>query len=222
MVSLRPRRSTAGQFREVLSDGEEERSGESDFVPEGADEKETNVSSDAPEEDDVSEEQIDEEEEDRAPKKKKRKPTSEPKFSLVTTNWVPKKSKKANAPSQAGLASNVQARASGPAGSSSGGHYKRPPPLYLRPAPIRRLIEEPKPLGTPRTVPSNSGHGQPLVQSRIAKSWARCIGLGPIWQLIEDRSWFKERAEFDEELETRPCVYEDLELLREQVLLSEE
>ncbi len=36
------------------------------------------------------------------------------------------------------------------------------------------------------------------------------MGSGPVWQLIEDRSWFKEYSEH-EELETRPCVYDDLQ-----------
>ncbi|KAF8584107.1 hypothetical protein K439DRAFT_1346874 [Ramaria rubella] len=87
-------------------------------------------------------------------------------------------------------------------------HRHRGTPIHLPPARTRRLLSEPKIFGHVETVMTRSV-ADPVIRERIAKATGYNFGHGPVWELIEDRSWFKECAIGDQ---TRPTAYKSLQI----------
>jgi transcription factor C subunit 6 len=54
----------------------------------------------------------------------------------------------------------------------------------------------------------------PRIVDRITKSWGWNVGPGPLWELIEDRGWYKEAEAVGDdvhlEAKRRPKVYEEI------------
>ena len=52
------------------------------------------------------------------------------------------------------------------------------------------------------------------VTDRVNKSWGYNVGCGPLWDLVEDRGWYKEALEgvpdMDTEANRRPKVYKNI------------
>lgn len=71
-------------------------------------------------------------------------------------------------------------------------HRHRLIPLFDRPGPVERLIGPPSPFGTPRISSTNSWSVNQAVLERISKAWGFNVGQGGLWDLLEDRAWFKE------------------------------
>jgi len=62
----------------------------------------------------------------------------------------------------------------------------------------------------------------PSTTRQKRKSWAYNVGPGPLWELIEDRGWFKEAAPTGEtEAHRRPRVYRDVRVREGWEVLSE-
>ncbi|KAN0116627.1 hypothetical protein V8E52_005771 [Russula decolorans] len=86
-------------------------------------------------------------------------------------------------------------------------HRHRPVPLFSGPtaAPaltptstpavmlrVERLRHTPLLFAPNETLPTNAYASSPLLTSRVGKAWGTGIGVGPIWQIIEDLGWFRE------------------------------
>ncbi|EJD05772.1 uncharacterized protein FOMMEDRAFT_104009 [Fomitiporia mediterranea MF3/22] len=107
-------------------------------------------------------------------------------------------------------------------------HRQRADPLYLRPSLIERLTQPPSPFKPPVTRSTLSWNFNKLNAEKYMKASGYNVGRGPIWELLEDRSWWKESETVnkdDTETETtrRTRVYEsvkindgDLESISEQ------
>ena len=57
---------------------------------------------------------------------------------------------------------------------------------------------------------TNAWASSTIVTDRVNKSWGYNVGPGPLWELLEDRTWFKEAyksTKFSEK-ELRPRVHE--------------
>ena len=93
-------------------------------------------------------------------------------------------------------------------------HRHRAVPLFFRSGPVERLDSRPKLFKTPGIVSTNNFTITPLVQDRVNKAWGYNIGSGPLWELTEDRGWYKEAIEVGVEVEKeanrRPRVYVDV------------
>src|ERR1700722_14591958 len=95
-------------------------------------------------------------------------------------------------------------------------HRHRATPLLTRSGRVQRL-ESPPPLygfGDTNTTDTNNFTTTPAIAQRVSKAWGYNVGSGPIWELVEDRSWFKEECKFDAvdldvEAQRRPLVYAD-------------
>ncbi|KAI6047829.1 hypothetical protein EDC04DRAFT_2875993 [Pisolithus marmoratus] len=93
-------------------------------------------------------------------------------------------------------------------------HRHRAIPVYHRKDQVERLDQIRVLFNEPKITFTNSMTvDQPLTE-RVSKAWGYNIGPGPVWELLEDRSCFKEsvRSNSDprEEASRRPRVYEDL------------
>jgi transcription factor C subunit 6 len=82
-------------------------------------------------------------------------------------------------------------------------------PLFSRAGLIERLDSPPVPygFGSPKTTNTNNFTATQAVVDRVTKALGHNTGNGPIWELLEDRSWFKE-GEQESEGKRRPIVYE--------------
>lgn len=85
-------------------------------------------------------------------------------------------------------------------------HRHRGTPIYLPPLRTHRLVNKPSMFSHPETVLTRS-LADPVVRERVGKAMGHNIGRGPLWELMEDMSWFKECRPGDQ---TRPIVYDNL------------
>ncbi|TFK46673.1 hypothetical protein OE88DRAFT_1648431 [Heliocybe sulcata] len=98
----------------------------------------------------------------------------------------------------------------------SGNHRHRATPIYWRQGKVERLLSSPKLFCAPRIVAANSSTAHPAIASRIGKAWGYNVGSGPLWDMMEDRAWFKEAITDAEteyrEASRRPKVYRNLNM----------
>ncbi|KAH0582654.1 hypothetical protein H2248_010575 [Termitomyces sp. 'cryptogamus'] len=93
-------------------------------------------------------------------------------------------------------------------------HRHRAVPLYTRTGRVERLETRPVLFNTPKITMSNNFTQNVKVADRVNKSWGYNVGPGPIWELVEDRGWYKEAAEkvpdMDSDANRRPKVYQNI------------
>jgi transcription factor C subunit 6 len=70
-------------------------------------------------------------------------------------------------------------------------HRHRPNGLWAPPSDVYRPLSPPNPLSKSEVVRTNSAD-HPAVMQRVKKAWANSSGIGPVWELLEDRAFFKE------------------------------
>jgi transcription factor C subunit 6 len=91
-------------------------------------------------------------------------------------------------------------------------HRHRAVPLFTRTCRVERLVALPQTFAPAKTVPTNNLTHSPAITDRVTKAWGYNVGPGPLWELVEDRSWFKESqpegGEVDQEAYHRLIVYE--------------
>jgi transcription factor C subunit 6 len=84
-------------------------------------------------------------------------------------------------------------------------------PSFIPSISVERLAQEPRPLSESTTVPTRNGSDNPRITERVGRAWAKNLGAGPTWELMEDRSWFKEPYQDSAQFVQRPVVHSDLE-----------
>ena len=93
-------------------------------------------------------------------------------------------------------------------------HRHKAIPIFRREKCVERLTRPPVLFGANETVPTNSFTSDPAVTGRLNKAWGYSIGPGPLWELLEDRGWYKEAVEpeggEEKEENRRPRVYPEL------------
>ena len=57
---------------------------------------------------------------------------------------------------------------------------------------VERLQHAPMLFSPNETIPTNAYASSPLLTRRVGKAWGTCIGVGPVWQILEDLGWFRE------------------------------
>jgi transcription factor C subunit 6 len=70
-------------------------------------------------------------------------------------------------------------------------HRHRPNGLWAPPSDVHRLLSPPIPFLKSEVIRTNSAD-HPAVMQRVKKAWANSSGTGPVWELLEDRAFFKE------------------------------
>jgi transcription factor C subunit 6 len=93
-------------------------------------------------------------------------------------------------------------------------HRHRAVPLFSRIGRVERLVAPPTLFGISKVIPTNSFTQNPKVTDRLNKAWGYNVGSGPLWELVEDRGWYKEAVETvnaeESEANRRPRVYNGL------------
>jgi transcription factor C subunit 6 len=93
-------------------------------------------------------------------------------------------------------------------------HRHRAVPLYSREGRTERLTVRPSLFEPSSLTLTTSFTERPKVSERVNKAWGFNVGYGPLWDLAEDRGWYKEAIttgnNTDTEAKRRPRVYPDL------------
>ncbi|KJA17904.1 hypothetical protein HYPSUDRAFT_145776 [Hypholoma sublateritium FD-334 SS-4] len=105
-------------------------------------------------------------------------------------------------------------------------HRHRAVPLYSREGRVERLTASPNLFSRPSTTLTNGFTENSKVTDRVNKAWGYNVGPGPLWELAEDRAWYKEALtagdDVDIELVRRPRVYGDVALPNDWEILNAE
>ncbi|GJE90687.1 hypothetical protein PsYK624_068310 [Phanerochaete sordida] len=148
-------------------------------------------------------------------------PASEDEGSIIASQPVSKIQKKAPK-KRVSLAPGISVRQQSTANSTlpNTHHRHRALPLYHRAEGARaeRLASAPSPFTVPPVIATTAYSEQPA-EPRVPKAWSYNVGPGPLWDLMEDRGFFKE-APFDEderESVRRPRVHERIKIKHETV-----
>ncbi|KAH9930681.1 uncharacterized protein B0H18DRAFT_1083768 [Fomitopsis serialis] len=184
----RPNYAALFQYDEDEDDGagpssqpvlEDEGDSGSDFAPGEVPDQAAEEDDDMVDEDAEAEEDVPEEEGSREPSIGLASDVGEP-FTAAST-------RKPKAKAMPGLSSKPRKYA-----LPSVHHRHRALPLFDRSGPVEKLVHCPAPFGSPRISPTNSWSVNPTILERISKAWGSNVGPGPLWDLLEDRAWFKE------------------------------
>ncbi|KAL4068179.1 hypothetical protein J3A83DRAFT_3825037 [Scleroderma citrinum] len=93
-------------------------------------------------------------------------------------------------------------------------HRHRAIPVYHHKEDVERLEHPPVLFKAPKTVFTKSMTASQGLTDRIGKAWGYSVGSGPVWEMLEDRSWFKEstwlKGDPRKECSRRPRVYSRL------------
>ena len=104
-------------------------------------------------------------------------------------------------------------------------HRHRAVPLYSRAGRVERLASHPSLFRSYDVVITNNFTHNAKVTDRVNKSWGYNVGWGPLWDLAEDRGWYKEAIEgvpdMDAEANRRPKVYKDIKVKDGWEILNE-
>lgn len=93
-------------------------------------------------------------------------------------------------------------------------HRHRAMPVFLRMENVERLDAPPTLFNPPKIVSTNSMTSEQILTDRISKAWNFNVGPGPVWNIMEDRSCFKEALEGEDdsiyESFRRPRVHQNV------------
>ena len=103
-------------------------------------------------------------------------------------------------------------------------HRHRAVPLYSREGRTERLTMRPSLFEPSSLTLTTSFTERPKVSERVNKAWGFNVGHGPLWDLAEDRGWYKEAIttgnNTDTEAKRRPRVYPDIRVQDEWEIMS--
>jgi transcription factor C subunit 6 len=81
---------------------------------------------------------------------------------------------------------------SGPTATAALAPASTPTPTSAAMLRVERLRHAPLLFAPNETIPTNAYASSPLLTRRVGKAWGTCIGVGPVWQIVEDLGWFRE------------------------------
>jgi len=104
-------------------------------------------------------------------------------------------------------------------------HRHRPNGLWAPPSDVYRLLSPPIPFSKSEVVRTNSTD-HPAVMQRVKRAWTNSSGTGPVWELLEDRAFFKEEwIDYDissrKGRKLRPVVFSTVRAQQPQILSRE-
>ncbi|KAH9900932.1 hypothetical protein C8Q73DRAFT_676309 [Cubamyces lactineus] len=99
-------------------------------------------------------------------------------------------------------------------------HRHRSVGVYKKEGKVERLAGPPALFEPEATVLTNAWAASEVVSTRVNKSWGYNVGPGPLWELVEDRGWFKETGSTNRtsERELRPRVHGGVALRPYEIL----
>lgn len=96
-------------------------------------------------------------------------------------------------------------------------HRHRAIPVYHRTEDVERLEHAPALFEEPKIAFTKSMTASQSLTDRIGKAWGYSVGPGPVWDILEDRTCFKESVRWKDdprkEASRRPRVYTNLLVL---------
>ena len=78
-------------------------------------------------------------------------------------------------------------------------------PLYTRTGRVERLVSPPSLFKNPKITMTNGFTQSSKIADRVSKAWGYNVGWGPLWEMAEDRGWYKEALEAGEGTDSDAC-----------------
>ncbi|KAL0946421.1 hypothetical protein HGRIS_012644 [Hohenbuehelia grisea] len=107
----------------------------------------------------------------------------------------------------------------------SANHRHRAPPLFSRTGQVERLTAPPQLFTAPSNVLTNNYTHTQRVTRKLNLLWGQNVGPGPIWELAEDRAWYKEANTTDDvperDSQRRPRVYQNIRVMQGLEILTD-
>ena len=99
-------------------------------------------------------------------------------------------------------------------------HRHRSVGIHQKSGKTERLVEPPELFEPGSSALTNAWGVNYTITDRVNKAWGYNVGPGPLWDMIEDRGWFKEAYSSSNttERERRPRVHERLRLGEYEVM----
>ncbi|KAG1905767.1 uncharacterized protein F5891DRAFT_625533 [Suillus fuscotomentosus] len=200
-------RTSRPNYASLLAIGDDRTSSGSDFAPD-------RLSDDAPENDP----EVDEEEAEAVPKQGNTLATATRSRPSTTEtrpfHKPPPKSQSAQVSTSKMSAPRAAKTYALP--NPSVHHRHKAMPVFLRKEKVERLDAPPTLFNPPKIVSTNSMTSEQFLTDRISRAWGYNVGPGPVWDIMEDRSSFKEASEGEDtsmnESLRRPRVHQDVEV----------
>lgn len=105
-------------------------------------------------------------------------------------------------------------------------HRHRAVPLFSYSGRVERLKNPPKLFAQPQITVTNNFTFSRKVQDRVGKAWGYNVGSGPLWELLEDRGWYKEGTNGEDNVERdatrRPIVHANVRVMAGWQILNAE
>jgi len=150
---------------------------------------------------------------------------------IIESKLPSKKSRGKAKPKQNGPAKTI----AGPRGSKrhnyvlptpSVHHRHRAVPLYSPTGRVERLTAAPTLFGPPSLTLTSGCTENVKVSDRVNKAWGFNVGPGPLWDISEDRGWYKEAISTGDDVESdgkrRPRVYSSVRIRNGWRILSQQ
>jgi hypothetical protein len=104
-------------------------------------------------------------------------------------------------------------------------HRHKAIPIFREVDEVERLIREPILFGDNETIGTNNFTYSSRLTDRLNKAHGYNVGAGPLWDLLEDRGWYKERVRRGEQLSAeamrRPRVYDGINIYCNYSIMNE-
>ncbi|KAF9450261.1 hypothetical protein P691DRAFT_774066 [Macrolepiota fuliginosa MF-IS2] len=104
-------------------------------------------------------------------------------------------------------------------------HRHRAVPLYRRDGRVERLRQPAELFKEPTVMMTNSVISGKVME-RVNKAWGYNAGTGPLWEMAEDRGWFKESKrpgnDGDADAQRRPLVHHNVRVKNDWQILTKE
>ena len=81
---------------------------------------------------------------------------------------------------------------SGPTATAASAPASTPTPTSTVMLRVERLQRAPLLFAPNETTPTNAYASSALLTRRVGKAWGAGVGVGPVWQIVEDLGWFRE------------------------------
>jgi transcription factor C subunit 6 len=105
-------------------------------------------------------------------------------------------------------------------------HRHRAASLFTRTGRVERLETPPDLFRPARLIPTNNFTHNANITDRVNKASGYNVGSGPLWEMLEDRAWYKEgiweEADVESEGNRRPQVYGDVNVKSGWTILDTE
>lgn len=104
-------------------------------------------------------------------------------------------------------------------------HRHRALPIYNREGKVERFKTRPRLFKPGDIIQTNGWAENNVIADRVGKAWGYNVGPGPLWEMLEDRGWYKEAMSCGDDVEEmlrRPRTHQTVRVQENWCILNEQ